>query len=63
MQNTCLTYSVSEVSALLGVSIGKAYQLIRDNAIPNIKIGGRYVVPCEAFHSWINSACQGGDNN
>lgn len=60
--NTCLTFSVSEVSALLGVSIGKVYQLVRDNEIPNIKIGGRYIVPCDAFYSWLNSSVVGGDN-
>ena len=62
MQNTCLTYSVSEVSALLGVSIGTVYNLVRSEAIPCIKIGGRYVIPCEAFHCWLNSACKGCDN-
>lgn len=60
--NNCLTYSVKEVSVLLGISIAKMYDLIRNNAIPNIKFGKRYLIPIKAFNEWFNSAAKGGDS-
>lgn len=59
--NNCLTYSVKEVSNLLGVSIAKTYDLIKHNEIPHFQFGKRYLVPIQAFNVWFNSAYKGGD--
>ncbi len=60
--NNCLTYSAKEVASLLGISQAKIYDLIRNNEIPNIKLGNRYVVPIRAFNEWFNTAPVGGDS-
>lgn len=57
----CLTYSVKEISYLLGISVAKAYDLIRKNIIPNLKLDGRYVVPVNPFHKWLDDSCKAGD--
>lgn len=40
-----LTYTVTEVAELLGISRGCAYTHVRTGEIPSITIGGRIVVP------------------
>jgi len=50
----CLTYSVDEVAALLGVSRGMAYQLVRDGVIPAQRVGRRWLVPRKRLHAWLD---------
>ena len=40
-----LTYTVTEVAELLGISRGSAYTHVRTGEIPSITIGGRIVIP------------------
>jgi excisionase family DNA binding protein len=49
-----LTYSVDDVAALLGIARGKAYEYVRSGAIPSIRMGKRYLIPRERFHTWLN---------
>ena len=44
-----LTYTVTEVAQLLGISRGSAYTHVRTGEIPSITIGGRIVVPRRAL--------------
>lgn len=46
------TLKVPEVAAMLGISTGKAYRLVRDGEIPSLKIGHRYVILRQAFMYW-----------
>ena len=55
----CLTYTVKEASAILGVSFGTMYRLVRSNQVPNIKIGGRYFLPQQSFLLWFEKSIQG----
>lgn len=59
--NTCLTYSVKEIADKLGVSVGQAYKLVREDKVPNIKFGKRYIVPIKQFNEWLDSTCKVGD--
>lgn len=52
------TISVQELSSMLGISLPKAYELVKKPGFPVIRIGTRYLIPVEAFKEWltINSA-------
>ena len=49
-----LMLSVPEVAAVLGISRAGAYELVRSDGFPALKIGGRIVVPKEKFIQWID---------
>lgn len=51
-----LMLSVPEVAAVLGISRAGAYELVRSDGFPSLKIGSRIVVPKEKFIDWID--CQ-----
>lgn len=51
-------YTVEEVAAILGVSRNTAYEGIKTNAIPHLKLGRRIVIPAQA----LNSLLAGPDN-
>jgi excisionase family DNA binding protein len=40
-----LTYTVTEVAALLGISRASAYELVRSGEIPALHFGRRIVIP------------------
>jgi excisionase family DNA binding protein len=47
-------YTVMEVAALLGLSPGNTYALVRSGAIPALRMGGRWIVPKQRFHRWLD---------
>ena len=49
-----LMLSVPEVAAVLGISRAGAYELVRSDGFPALKIGRRIVVPKEKFIEWID---------
>ena len=49
-----LTYTIEQVSELLGISRATAYQLARDGVIPARRIGRRWMVPRKALHDWLD---------
>lgn len=51
-----LMLSVLEVAAVLGISRAGAYELVKSEGFPSLKIGSRIVVPKEKFIDWID--CQ-----
>lgn len=51
-----VVYSVAEVAELLNLGTGLAYALVRDGTIPARKLGSRWVIPCVAFHTWLNAS-------
>lgn len=57
----CKTYSVKEVSLMLGVSESKVYQLVRKNKIPNLKLDKCYLIPRIPFDEWLEKSIQGGN--
>ncbi len=49
-----LTLSVPEVAAALGISRAGAYELVRSDSFPKIKIGNRILVPKDKFIAWMD---------
>lgn len=52
-----LVYSVQEAADLLGISKTYAYELVRKEIIPTLKLGNKRVIPKEKFNNWINGKC------
>jgi len=50
-----LVYTVEEASELLGRAPAGTYVLFRNGNIPAKKLGGRWVIPKDRFHAWLNS--------
>lgn len=47
------TMSVQELSSQTGISLPKAYELVRMPGFPSIRIGTRILIPIEAFREWL----------
>ena len=47
------TISVQELSAILGISMPKAYELVKQPGFPVVRIGARILVPKDAFKEWL----------
>ena len=47
------TMSVQELSAQMGISLPKAYKLVKTQSFPTIRIGTRILIPVEAFKEWL----------
>lgn len=47
------TMSVQELAAQLGISIPKAYELVKDPDFPVLRIGNRYIISVDAFREWL----------
>ena len=56
----CKTYSIKDVSVILGVSVSTVYNLIQNEAIPFLRVGGRYLIPVDDFQKWFASNVKGG---
>jgi excisionase family DNA binding protein len=54
-------YTVTETAQLLSLSRGTTYGMVRRGEIPARKIGDRWVIPKERFHTWLNDIADGGD--
>ena len=52
------TMSVQELSAQMGISLPKAYELVKSPGFPTIRIGIRILIPVDAYKEWLlkNSA-------
>ena len=48
------TMSVQELSSQMGISLPKAYELVKQPGFPTINIGTRILIPVDAFHNWLN---------
>ena len=46
------TMSVQELSAQMGISLPKAYELVKEPGFPTIRIGARILIPIEAYKEW-----------
>ena len=47
------TMSVQEPSAQMGISLPKAYELVKEPGFPTIRVGARILIPVEAFREWL----------
>ena len=46
------TMSVQELSAQMGISLPKAYELVKTPGFPTIRIGARILILIEAYKEW-----------
>ena len=47
------TISVQELSSQMGISLPKAYELVKTPGFPSIRIGTRILIPIDAFREWL----------
>jgi hypothetical protein len=50
-----ISLKVTDISTVLGISIGNAYNLCHSKNFPSVKIGRRIVVPKLAFIKWLEN--------
>ena len=48
------TITVRELASQMGISLPKAYELVKQPGFPTINIGTRILIPVDAFHKWLN---------
>ena len=48
-----ITMSVQELSAQMGISLPKAYELVKTPGFPTIRIGARILIPIESYKEWL----------
>lgn len=48
-----VTMSVQELSAQMGISLPKAYELVKTPGFPIIRVGTRILIPVEAYREWL----------
>ncbi len=53
------TMSVQELSSQMGISLPKAYELVKVPGFPTIRIGTRILIPVEAFREWLIMTSRG----
>ena len=47
------TMSVQELALQMGISLPKAYDLVKSDGFPSIRIGTRILIPVDAFRKWL----------
>ena len=47
------TMSVQELSTHMGISLPKAYELVKTPGFPTIRVGTRILIPVEAYREWL----------
>ena len=47
------TMSVQELSAQMGISQPKAYELVKTPGFPTLRIGTRILIPIDAYKEWL----------
>jgi excisionase family DNA binding protein len=47
------TMSVQELSAQMGISLAKAYELAKTPGFPTLRIGTRILIPVDAYKNWL----------
>ena len=57
------TISVQELSAQMGISLPKAYELVKTPGFPTIRIGTRILIPVDGFKAWLRTKSKGGDSD
>jgi excisionase family DNA binding protein len=53
---TAQTYSVDDMSEMLGLPVSAIYREAGRGAIPHVKLGKRYIFPRAAIDHWLATA-------
>lgn len=48
-----LVYTVQETAQILNIGLNKAYELIQEKQIPNLRVGRKILIPKLALESWL----------
>ena len=48
-------YNVSDIMEILNIGKNTAYELIKQDGFPVIKIKSTYRIPKKAFHNWLDN--------
>lgn len=54
-----LTLTPEETAKQLGIGKNKVYELIKQNTIPNIRIGRKLLIPVENLEKWLHVSAGG----
>ncbi len=54
------TMSVQELSSQMGISLPKAYELVKTEGFPVLKIGTRILISVEGFRKWLAAQTERG---
>ena len=57
------TMSVQELSSQMGISLPKAYELVKLPGFPVLRIGTRILIPVDSFNAWLNRKAEGGEKD
>ena len=52
------TISVVELSMQMGISLPKAYELVKQPSFPTIRVGTRILIPVDGFQEWLKKNSQ-----
>ena len=55
------TISVQELARQMGISLPKAYELVKQPDFPTLRVGNRILIPVEGFHAWLRAKSGSGD--
>lgn len=49
----CMT--TNEAAEQLNISKSKLYQLLRENAIPSVRVGRKFLIPIQELKEWLHT--------
>ena len=56
-----LVLNAETVANVLGIAMSSAYELMKEQGFPSLRVGNRLIVPKEKFIAWVEQQT-GGDN-
>lgn len=48
-----LVYTVTETAQILNIGMNKAYELIQQQQIPNLRVGRKILIPKQSLEKWL----------
>lgn len=48
-----LVYTVTETAQILDIGMNKAYELVQQNLIPNLRVGRKILIPKQSLEKWL----------
>jgi excisionase family DNA binding protein len=58
-----MTMNVREMAQQLGISMPKAYELVKQDGFPVLRLGKRIIIPVVAFQNWLTLGAVGSSTN
>lgn len=48
-----LVYTVNETAQILNIGMNKAYELVQQHQIPNLRVGRKILIPKQSLEKWL----------